>query len=328
MIACDLFLSLTFHSFSLVSYTHTHRTVGSCLNHPKRGKTQLFRRNVDTLPKLDGIFQNPRSHTGHGYYTRQNIRQQWKQSTAAGDDTTTDTTVLLVDSARRWLWVGACVGLVKNDRERRTITQICTKWDTITWDPGSLPSYKHTRHGCGTREGLITQVLFFVVLETYGTNYQLSTKTDCNKYWHEDNWQYNAPKAKPKARKKEDFYCDDRDCPQSLAFVDAHFNGENSDVVILRNLFLSLRKDIRIELVQWFFNRYDGTTVFTDLDINPLQSKCHHYRFDHVHHEYGELNYSKKSGLCKCHGMLYDHIRPVEKENIEVVGLEQLNIQS
>ena len=304
-----------------INVYYTTGTVGSCLNHPKRGKTQLFRRNIDTLPKLDGIFQNPRSHTGHGYYTRHNIRQQWKHSTAAGDNSTdSDTTVLLVDSARRWLWVGECVGLVKNERERMVIIKICTKWDTITWDPGSLPSSNTIRHGCGTRAGLITQVLFYVVLETYG-KYQLCDKVDVNKYW-------KGEADKPKARKKEDFYCG-RDCPQSLAFVDAHFNGENSDVVVLQNLLLSLRKDIRIELVQWFLNRYDDDAVFTDPDIIPLRSKCHHNPLNYAHHEYGELYYPKKSGLCKCHGMsLYDHVRPVEKENIEVVGLEQLNIQS
>ncbi len=42
-------------------------TVGTCLFHPKLGRTQLFRRNV-TPEQLAKIFENPRTHTGKGYY--------------------------------------------------------------------------------------------------------------------------------------------------------------------------------------------------------------------------------------------------------------------
>lgn len=45
----------------------TTGTVGTCLDHPRQGKTQLFRRHVD-LSTLREIFKNPRVHTG--YYTR------------------------------------------------------------------------------------------------------------------------------------------------------------------------------------------------------------------------------------------------------------------
>ena len=44
-------------------------TVGTCINHPKQGRTQLFRRNI-TINALSKIFANPRIHTGRGYYTR------------------------------------------------------------------------------------------------------------------------------------------------------------------------------------------------------------------------------------------------------------------
>lgn len=45
----------------------TKMTVATCLNHPKKGPTQLFRRNV-TTKELDQIFAYPRKHTGKGYY--------------------------------------------------------------------------------------------------------------------------------------------------------------------------------------------------------------------------------------------------------------------
>lgn len=47
----------------------TKMTVATCLNHPKKGPTQLFRKNV-TLKELEEIFDYPRKHTGKGYYTK------------------------------------------------------------------------------------------------------------------------------------------------------------------------------------------------------------------------------------------------------------------
>jgi hypothetical protein len=42
-------------------------TVGSCLDHPTKGKTQLFRKYMENPMSL---FDNPREHTGKGYYTK------------------------------------------------------------------------------------------------------------------------------------------------------------------------------------------------------------------------------------------------------------------
>lgn len=47
----------------------TKMTVATCLTHPKKGPTQLFRKNV-TENQLDEIFAYPRKHTGKGYYKK------------------------------------------------------------------------------------------------------------------------------------------------------------------------------------------------------------------------------------------------------------------
>lgn len=47
----------------------TKMTVATCLNHPKKGPTQLFRKNV-SLDMLTDIFNYPRQHTGKGYYKK------------------------------------------------------------------------------------------------------------------------------------------------------------------------------------------------------------------------------------------------------------------
>lgn len=51
----------------------TTMTVGTCIDHPFQGKTQLFRRNV-TLEQLKEIALDPRIHTGQGY--RQVVKQE------------------------------------------------------------------------------------------------------------------------------------------------------------------------------------------------------------------------------------------------------------
>ena len=51
-----------------MSVYYTTGTIGTALNHPHQGKTQLFRRNLDG-PSLAKLFANPREHTGVGYKT-------------------------------------------------------------------------------------------------------------------------------------------------------------------------------------------------------------------------------------------------------------------
>ncbi len=41
-------------------------TVGTCLTHPKQGKTQLFRKHCSIAEALE-LLRHPRKHTGKGY---------------------------------------------------------------------------------------------------------------------------------------------------------------------------------------------------------------------------------------------------------------------
>jgi hypothetical protein len=60
-------------------------TVGSYLKHPRRGKTQLFRRNVD-VNEAQVIFANPRVHTGRGYrYNSNNNNNESRKKCRYGD---------------------------------------------------------------------------------------------------------------------------------------------------------------------------------------------------------------------------------------------------
>lgn len=47
----------------------TTGTIATALDHPKKGKTQLFRRGLD-VAQIEKIFENPRQHTGKGYFKK------------------------------------------------------------------------------------------------------------------------------------------------------------------------------------------------------------------------------------------------------------------
>lgn len=53
----------------IVDVWYSKMTVGTVVTHPKKGRTQLFRRHVSER-LLEEIFENPRVHTGNGYYER------------------------------------------------------------------------------------------------------------------------------------------------------------------------------------------------------------------------------------------------------------------
>lgn len=63
-----------------VNVYYSTGTVGTCLDHPRAGKTQLFRRNR-TLGDLKQIFRNPRAHSGTrwgGESSRGSWRRSWR----------------------------------------------------------------------------------------------------------------------------------------------------------------------------------------------------------------------------------------------------------
>ena len=50
-----------------INVYYSRMTIATCIDHPKKGKTQMFRKGVWDLKLLDKLFQYPRLHTGIGY---------------------------------------------------------------------------------------------------------------------------------------------------------------------------------------------------------------------------------------------------------------------
>ena len=52
-----------------VNIYYSKMTVGTCVTHPTKGRTQLFRKKV-SMKQLEKILDNPRVHTRKGYYKK------------------------------------------------------------------------------------------------------------------------------------------------------------------------------------------------------------------------------------------------------------------
>mmetsp|Transcript_10068 Transcript_10068/g.18319 ORF Transcript_10068/g.18319 Transcript_10068/m.18319 type:complete len:213 (-) Transcript_10068:94-732(-) len=87
-----------------INVYYTTRTVGTCIEHPKQGKTQLFRENINTRELLKLIFTNPRAHTDKGYKRRKNKKNR---AASAPVDAKIDKKLHIgrPDSGERYNWV-------------------------------------------------------------------------------------------------------------------------------------------------------------------------------------------------------------------------------
>lgn len=98
-------------------------------------------------------------------------------------------------------------------------------------------------------------------------------------------------------------------CDNLASFLQSH----QADVMMIKVMFNSLSRDVRIELMQWFMGREcvgmhladeQGEVIFTKWSL------CVHY----AHIDYGEIMYPKKAGLCSCCGILTSKKKAEERD--------------
>jgi len=254
-------------------------TVGTCLNHPSRGKTQLFRRNVN-LEGLKRIFANPRTHTGAGYY-RKNVLQQWKTQDGSYE----------CDSARRWRFVAATSGLSTKEYEINEIAKFCSSYDALLWKRGDPPSLtpdnlNGTEFSCGARSGLLRQLMIMAKGLTGGT-------VHCCKY--SDLKKYESGDIRKGDIEQEEVGL----CCKEAGFLEAY----TQQLKHLSKLFSKFRKCVKIALLQWFVARDNCGFVLADADFKMLETEFDD-EIDATHLDYAAMMYPKKHYLCKYHGVL------------------------
>ena len=209
------------------------------MDHPTKGKTQLFRRMVNTIEGLENIFENPRLHTGTGYY-RKKLRQSWKVIDQHGQQ------FFEVDSARRWKYVASATGLSRDQNEIFDIAEFCTSWDSLYWDHGDLPLLSKIKYSCGAQTALVN-----MVLETVS-----------------DLLHYSIKAIHYKDENKEEIYQDDYCCNME-AFLALH----QGNVCGIKNQLMNFRKDIQIELAQWFVSRDRCGYILTNHSNHVIETK-------------------------------------------------------
>ncbi|GAX19830.1 hypothetical protein FisN_11Lh301 [Fistulifera solaris] len=264
-----------------INVYYTTGTVSTCLNHPVKGKTQLFRRNIVTTELLDALFDNPRKHTGEGYfYTRKQASQEWKWIGSSKKKKPN-----MTDMARRWEYVATAANLVEDDKQLLRLTKTMNQISHLFWDAGTLPSLEEMNYACGSLTGVGLMVQN--VAREYGTVGLCHLKQVRNYITQNDG---RPPQF-------IEFECLN-DCENVLPFMEAHARTLHEIERSLKALPLILRK----EVCQWLLGLKKCGTVLVDKD--------YHYHFSEqvveMHEEYSQLYYAKKhlAKVCPVHGVV------------------------
>ncbi|CAD7934283.1 unnamed protein product [Amoebophrya sp. A25] len=85
---------------SRINVWHTTGTVGTYVNHPRLGGSQLFRRDVD-MHLLREIFRNPRVHTKLGYHFRDELDRRRRSTSSKSSSRTTTSRASIHGSSPR-----------------------------------------------------------------------------------------------------------------------------------------------------------------------------------------------------------------------------------
>lgn len=131
-----------------VNVYYTTGTVATCLDHPRSGKTQLFRRDR-SLHDLAAIFADVRTHTGAGYYRRGNGSPSWAPSASGGGEGAElrpsagfSRGAPECDDAKRWRYIHAATGFC-NESQANQIAALCRLWDNLRFQPGGCTSKEY-----------------------------------------------------------------------------------------------------------------------------------------------------------------------------------------
>lgn len=243
-------------------------TVGTCLNHPRQGKTQMFRRGVH-LDLLEMIFENPRQHTGKGYQYRKN---RWT-ATTSDDDNSRSQQHSESDLARRWRYVCSALNLCSK-KEVEKLAALCDLVIGLEFetDDNSMKMQ-------GRRPGVSCSLMnkYLAIAKSHE-----QIKIVCR-----DDGVVGSID----------------DALTCLCDPGEEFLKHNRALLAqVQRLLVSFQPPLRRELLIWFIGRNTPGIYLIDEESNILRERGD---IDAVHREYSSLVYPKKLGVCKCHGVLY-----------------------
>lgn len=252
-----------------INVYYTTGTVGTCLNHPSQGKTQLFRRNVG-MNELAAIFENPRVHTGKGYYYRKQLHEKWKS---------TEGTPVQSDMARRWVYVCETTGLVNvNESVLQQVASCMNRIHDLLWDDSVPPTMSEMRYGCGSKSAMAELILDIAHQDGAIGAFHSNGKDDEIK------------------RAETECLCDNYDAFVSCA---------QAELERVKEQLRCLPRSVRTQICDWMVGLlYCGWTLVT-AEGDPF-APDEGNRLHTAHCDYAETFYPKKKlpMMCKQHGVL------------------------
>ena len=282
------------HDTTRINVYYTTGTVGTCLNHPTKGKTQLFRRNIVTLEQLEAIFRNPRKHTGQGYYTRNNASQEWKltvsknRNNSNNNNRNNNKMKTITDMARRWEYVATAADLTDGDDSAlHVLVDAMNRISHLLWDRNTIPTFVAAdglKYACGSLSGVAGMVQ--QVAQGYGAAGMCRLR-DVQHYQQRGG---RRPELHP-------VECHD-ECDNVEPFLDVHQRDLHAIEKLLNALPIRLRKDV----CNWLIGLKRCGAVFVDPDYR--------YHWDEqvaqLHEEYSELFYVRThlAQVCTFHGVV------------------------
>jgi hypothetical protein len=261
-----------------INVYYTTGTVGTCLNHPTRGKTQLFRRLVVEEDDLEAIFDNPRVHTGTGYY-RKNSSQSWKNEQGA----------FMSDSARRWLYVCESTGIVTDEATLGNVAKCMNSVSTLLWEPKTLPALKNTRYACGSFAA-IRELAMEIALQDGA----LGAVNHSEMRELRDRQERGEA---PAVEGLQECHCSN---------YDMFIKDFGHEVRLLKRDMLKLPRRVRMEVCDWVVGLLMCGYALVDARFDWFTNVD---GVGQAHRVYGETFYSKKDelkGMCMAHGILGD----------------------
>mmetsp|Transcript_36901 Transcript_36901/g.89613 ORF Transcript_36901/g.89613 Transcript_36901/m.89613 type:complete len:585 (-) Transcript_36901:75-1829(-) len=125
-----------------INVYYTTRTVGTALDHPKQGKTQLFRRDCSNA-ELAEIMRNPRVHTNKGYNRKRPRLSSGQAESSIDAEEEMRNTLLDVDEA-----------LATLEERRRNLVESIAEHDSKRWnsEKAALKSMKDHVEMCAAEK--------------------------------------------------------------------------------------------------------------------------------------------------------------------------------
>ena len=314
-----------------VNVYYTTGTVATCLDHPRSGKTQLFRRG-QTLDDLDVIFGNPRQHTGVGYF-RSKGNTDWQPVDSQGSRHRTFHKSEC-DDARRWRYIQSTQEGFCNESQANQIAALCKLWHQLRFAPpngrdimttadkfSSMPPEELASFNQGLVEAGYSEVSICQDCEEKGCKCTERTGAFCSLIRVVAKVAFITDGVAGVVYSKDDktdikgiYELLDCQCDDGILFRQRHSKLLGK----LERQFRSFPLRIRRELIHWFITKtvhgyepfimnpnYDPSDE--DSDDNGSVELCGFQFCSNsilaAHHDYGEIAYADGMRGCNCHGI-------------------------